>query len=114
MPLDFDKSLLLDMDRACRLILQFKSGLDEAAFRLDEKTQSAVIHQLLILGEATKRLSEEFRSQHPQIPWSDIARMRDKMIHHYQEVNLREVWLAAQKDVPNLLSHLMPFVPKQD
>ena len=108
-----DPSILLDIGRAAQLILDFSAGLDQDTFRTDEKTQSAVIHQFLIMGEATKLLSDEFKSNHPQIPWRAIARMRDKLIHHYHGVDLQEVWQAAQIDIPALLDFLEPFLPKE-
>lgn len=52
--------------------------MDKEAFMGDDKTQSAIVFQLLIIGEAVKRLSPEIRNQHAEIPWSLIARMRDK------------------------------------
>lgn len=55
-----DSATLLDIIRAARNILAFKQGLDKIAFLNDPKTQSAILHQLMILGEAVKRLSEEF------------------------------------------------------
>jgi len=72
-----------------------------------------VIHQFLIIGEATRRLSEPFTAAHPQIPWTAIARMRDKMIHHYEAVDLRELWKAAETDVPSLLASHELLLPPQ-
>jgi uncharacterized protein with HEPN domain len=80
----------------------------------DEKTQSAVVHQLMIIGEGTKRLSDAFRDSHPQIPWRDIARMRDRLIHHYDAVDLDEVWKTVETDVPDLLARLEPLAPGND
>ncbi|MBE3069798.1 MAG: DUF86 domain-containing protein [Planctomycetes bacterium] len=111
MPLDRDPAAVLDIVTAARLILEFKRGMDFATFASDAKTLSAIIHQLLIIGEATKRLSAEFKAAHPAIPWQDVARMRDKMIHHYEEVNRREVWRAAETDIPALLDALAPLRP---
>jgi uncharacterized protein with HEPN domain len=65
-----DEAVLLDLARACRLILEFTEGMDKATFLDDLKTQSSVLHQLMVMGEAVKRLSEDFRSQHPEIAWA--------------------------------------------
>ena len=111
---DRDQATLLDMAEAARLILVFRGELDHAAFLTDTKTQSAIIHQFLIIGEAVKRLSERFKTEHPSVPWRDIARMRDKMIHHYERVNLEEVWRATQVDVPNLVAFLQPLLPTNE
>ncbi len=108
-----DEAILLDIARAARLVLEFKKGMDKTTFLDDVKTQSSVLHQLMVMGEAVKRLSEEFRSQHREIPWSLIAGMRDKLIHGYDIVDLDEVWRTATSDVPNLLAWLEPRLPQQ-
>lgn len=109
-----DDSILLDIARAAQLILEFKQGLNKAAFLRDIKTQSAILHQLMIMGEAVKRLSAEFRADHPEIPWTLIAGMRDKLIHGYDIVDLDRVWKTAQKDVPELLALIEPLLPQQE
>jgi uncharacterized protein with HEPN domain len=98
-----DRAVLLDIVRAAELILEFSASMDETAFLNDVKTQSAILHQLLVMGEAVKRLSSDFRADHPQIPWSLIAGMRDILIHGYDIVDLEEVWQTVVMDVPELL-----------
>jgi uncharacterized protein with HEPN domain len=108
-----DETVLLDIARAARLVLEFKQGMDKAAFVKDIKTQSAVLHQLMVIGEAVKRLSQDFRTRHQEIPWTLIAGMRDKLIHGYDIVDLDQVWKTADADVPDLLSLLEPLLPKE-
>ncbi len=84
-----DDAVVLDILKAARLAVAFKGDLDKV-FLIDAKTQSAIVHQLLVLGEAAKRLSDAFRVQHAQIPWKMIAGMRDKLIHEYDDVDLEE------------------------
>ncbi|MEX0652899.1 MAG: HepT-like ribonuclease domain-containing protein [Phycisphaeraceae bacterium] len=86
MPLDRDPATLLDMATAARRVLAFTDGYSAQAFFDDEKTQSAVLHQLLILGEAAKRLSPQMQGRIDGVPWRDMARMRDRLIHHYETV----------------------------
>ena len=109
-----DDTALLDIMKAAQLATQFVLGVDRTAFLEDPKTQSAVLHQLLLLGEAVKRLSEEFRAQHPAIPWRMISGMRDKLIHEYHEVDLDEVWRTVTADVPQLISTMQPFTPREE
>lgn len=109
-----DKATLLDIARAARLVLEFKEGLDKAAFLEDIKTQSAILHQLMIMGEAVKRLSTDFRADHPQVPWQVIVGMRDKLIHGYDIVDLDRVWKTADKDIPDLLASIDPLLPNQN
>ena len=101
-----DEATLLDMIGASRLIIEFKRDLDRAALYDGEKTQSAILHQLMVLVEAAKRLSASFRSAHPDVPWSLIAGMRDNRIREYDAVDLDEVWWTAENDIPRLLSQL--------
>lgn len=108
-----DVSLLTDMANAARSILQFREQMNFEQFRADKKTQSAVIHQFLIIGEVAKLLSDEFKKSNPDIPWSAMARMRDKLIHHYRGVDLREIWNAAEIEIPRLLSFLEKHIPEQ-
>jgi uncharacterized protein with HEPN domain len=109
-----DDATLLDILRAARLAVVFTRDLDKPAFLHDLKTQSAVLHQLLVLGEAVKRLSEEFRTSHPAIPWRMIAGMRDQLIHAYDAVDLDEVWKTVSIDIPQLITRLAPLEPRQE
>ena len=72
-------------------------------FLAESHWQDAVIRQLEIIGEATKKLSETIRSQNPDIPWRRIAGMRDILIHDYFRVDLLAVWEVSQKEVPFLV-----------
>jgi uncharacterized protein with HEPN domain len=109
-----DNVTLLDIARAARLVLDFTRGTDQVAFFNDLRTQSAVLHQLLVIGEAVRRLSRDFRESYPEMPWSLIAGMRDKLIHSYDQVDLDEVWGTVEKDVPELLSFIEPLLPREN
>lgn len=98
-----DIETILDIQQAAKKIRQFKQGLNRDIFLEDEKTQSAIVFQLLIIGEATKRLSISLRQQYPKIPWTLMAGMRDNLIHEYDNIDLQEVWKTAECDIPSLL-----------
>jgi uncharacterized protein with HEPN domain len=107
-----DDALLADVAQACELIGELIGGLDFAAFSSDVRTYWATVSQLMIVGEAIKGLSPGFREAHPSIAWSDIARMRDKLIHHYNDIDDQEVWEAAARDIPALLAYVRPLLPR--
>ena len=73
-------------------------------FLHDELLQTWVVHHLEIIGEAVKGLSDEFRAARPAIPWSAIARMRDRLINGDWDIDLEAVWVTIQRDLPELRS----------
>ncbi|KAF0109002.1 MAG: hypothetical protein FD146_46 [Anaerolineaceae bacterium] len=101
-----DDIVLKDVVNAAQLITSFVAGFERDAFIDDWKTRSAVLYQLTVIGEAVKRLSDEFRSQHSHIPWALMAGMRDHLVHAYDLVDWDEVWKTATKDIPDLLEKI--------
>lgn len=71
-------------------------------FAQDDKTAFAVVRAFEVIGEAAKRIPDQVCEQYPNIPWHEMARMRDKLIHHYFGVDLSVVWKTANEDLPAL------------
>jgi uncharacterized protein with HEPN domain len=109
-----DEATLLDIARAARLVGIFVKSMTKEAFLEDLKTQSSVVYQLLVIGEAVKRLSRVFREEQGNIPWALIAGMRDHLIHGYDLVDWDEVWRTATRDIPDLLVKIEPLLPGED
>jgi uncharacterized protein with HEPN domain len=109
-----DASYLLDMFDSSRFAQEFVDGMERDAFLEDRRTQSAVIRELMIVGEAAKKISMEFRAAHPEIPWRDITGMRDVLVHDYRDVNLQNVWVAATESVADLVEKLEPLIPEAE
>lgn len=86
----------------------------EDAFQRDTMIQDAVIRNFEVIGEAVKRLPDEYRTQHPEIPWRLMAGFRDVLIHGYEGVDLKRVWLAATKDLPTVAQILSQLLPPLD
>ena len=104
-----DRVYLLHVQDAIAQIMTYaKSG--EADFRANRQIQDAVIRNFEIIGEAVKHVSSELRSKHPEIPWKQIAGMRDEMIHEYFGVDLAIVWDTIQKDLPKLKQTIDRFL----
>jgi len=80
----------------------YVSNMDQDAFSDNLIVQDAVVRQLEIIGEATKRISKDFRQKYPDIPWIDMAGMRDVLIHDYIEVDFDIVWLTVNEQIPVL------------
>ncbi|MFO3796332.1 MAG: DUF86 domain-containing protein [Anaerolineales bacterium] len=87
-----DREFLSDVLEAIRRIQAYTTGMTFEAFLGDTKTQDAVVRNLEIIGEATKRLSDEVRERYPTVPWKSMAGIRDRLIHHYFGISLDVVW----------------------
>ena len=106
-----DNAYLIDLLTAAKFIVQFIADQNQASFIKDHKTQFACFHQLTILAEASKKLSAEFKSRHPEIAWTEIIGMRNHIVHAYHSVDLDIIWQAISHDVPSLLQALIPYEP---
>jgi uncharacterized protein with HEPN domain len=89
-PRDFEADLayLEHIRDAALTIAEHLRGIDEPTFMGSRLLQDAVIRELQIVGEATKRLSAALRQANPEVPWQDIAGMRDKLVHDYFGVDI--------------------------
>ena len=108
-----DDATLLDIAKAAHLIQVFIGSMAKEEFFDDPKTQSSVLYQLLVIGEAGKRLSRAFCTQRSDIPGSLIAGMRDHLIHAYDTIDWEEVWKTTTSDIPGLLAEIEPLLPKR-
>jgi uncharacterized protein with HEPN domain len=92
-----------------REVIEHVRGKTLHDLEADRSLPLAVTRLLEILGEASRRLSSEFRAAHPEVPWNEIAGMRNRLVHAYDEINLGVVWHTATRDVPRLLQLLEPL-----
>ena len=87
-------------------IKKYMKGLTKSQFKESELIQDAVIRNIEIIGEATKNISMEFRKDYSNVPWKEIAGMRDKLIHHYMGVDIDVIWTTVKQDIPSLEKEL--------
>lgn len=97
-----DAVWLACMRTAIAAIQDFTAGMDLAAFLADAKTQAAVLHELMVLGEAMNHMSDAWLEAHPDIPWFRVIGLRNVVVHEYFGVNLVTVWTTIQRDLPTL------------
>lgn len=88
-------------------IEEYTEGMEIDDFLSRSLVQDGTIRQIEIIGEATKNLSKNLREKYSNIPWSDIAGMRDRLIHHYFGVDLKAVWSTVKADIPALKSEIL-------
>jgi uncharacterized protein with HEPN domain len=104
-----DETTLLDIDVAQR-VAEFVQGYTFDRFTADEKTWSAVLYQLGVIGAAVKRLSEPLRTAHPSVPWAQMAGMRNRVIHGYDALDFERVWQTVTESIPALRAALAPLL----
>lgn len=83
---------------------EFIRGMNYGRFETDKKTINAVLRSLEVIGEATKHIPDNLRARYPDIPWKEMAGLRDKVIHFYFGVDKETVWLVVQDRLPVIRS----------
>jgi uncharacterized protein with HEPN domain len=106
-----DASYLWDMLTAARAVADFTSGRTFEDYSKDLMLRSAVERQVEIIGEAARRVSEGFRQQHAEIPWSKIMGQRHVLAHDYGEISHERLWQVATVHVPGLIVQIEPLLP---
>jgi len=99
-----ERLLLKDILLAIHRIESFTKGMSYESFMADEKTLNAVTYNFLVIGEAVKLLPESLTRKYPEVPWKQIAGMRDKLTHAYFSVDYELVWNTVSSILPNFRS----------
>lgn len=105
-----DQESLMDIYVAITRILSYTDGISRAELEANDEKMSAILYQITIIGEATKRLSQSFRQQNSEIPWREMARMRDVIVHKYDQLDLDIIWDVIKNKLPTLLNSIEIFI----
>ncbi|MEO0988307.1 MAG: HepT-like ribonuclease domain-containing protein, partial [Cyanobacteria bacterium J06639_14] len=92
--------------------LSYAQEVTHSTLQTDRMRISAILYQIIIIGEATKRLSSEFRHQHPDIPWDNMAGMRDIVAHQYDRIDFNVLLGVVQHSIPEMLEKIEPLLPQ--
>jgi len=101
---------LRDIAESCERLLRYTASLAKEQLIADQKTYDAVVRNLEILGETAKHVSDELRSQMPNVEWRKIAGMRDLLAHAYFGIDNNILWDVVTNKVPNLLESVTAFL----
>ena len=101
-----DAATPCDLVAACLRVIEYVRTASRSDLDRDNQLCSACCWQIAVIGEAAKRVSPTLRVKHPEVPWKDIAGMRDRLIHGYDSVDLDELWKTASADIPALLEQV--------
>ena len=92
--------------KCIKKIRKFTRGINKVEFSKNDLIQDAVIRNFEVIGEASKKISADFKSVYYDISWKEISGMRDKLIHDYLGVDIEVIWKTIEKDLPVLLKGL--------
>jgi len=109
-----DDAYLLDMLLAAKKVRSFTENVNWEQFNSDELRQDAVMRQIQIIGEAARKVSEQYKQQHSEIPWEGIIGMRHRLVHEYFRIIPKRVWDVVEKDIPELIRLIEPLVPPEE
>lgn len=101
---------LRHIEHECMYLVQLSDGRDRASLLDDPTNSRAIVRSLEVIGEAVKKLPWELRDKYPQVEWTEIAGMRDVLIHHYFGIDYDIVWGVLNKEIPELHHELRRII----
>ena len=91
-------------------IESYVAGMDYEQFKVDEKTVRSTLYDLAVIGEAARKISDDFRNKYSAVPWRQIMDMRNVLVHDYTGVEYPTVWKTVQQDLPELKTLISQFL----
>ena len=108
------KLYLDDIEEAARRVLEYTRGMTFEDFLRDTRTYDAVVRNFEVMGEASKKVPVEVRLRAAQVPWSEIARFRDRLAHGYRDLDDTIIWRTIQEAVAPLLREVQRILASED
>mgnify|MGYP002654831486 CR=1 FL=1 len=105
---------LRHIEQECDYLMRLKKGRERSSLLDDETASRAIVRSLEVIGEAVKKLPMELRAKYPHVDWSDIAGLRDVLIHHYFGIDYDIVWSVLEQDVPALHHQLQRIIAHEE
>lgn len=96
------KLFVQDIYDAIQHIKDFIGEMTRKEFIADEKTRSAVAFKIENIGEASKNIPKDIKAKYKDLPWTEMARMRDKITHFYFGIDYAVVWTVVRKELPEI------------
>ncbi len=103
---DRDRQSLEDMLRAARQAREYAADTTRESLPAIPMRLDAILYEIVVLGEAARRLSQELREAHPGVPWREIIGMRSVVTHGYDQIDDDELWQVIERDLPDLIAQL--------
>ena len=95
-----DKLFLEDIQTSMNRIAEYIEGYNYVDFKKDNKTVDAVIRNFEIIGEASKKLTDDVKKSYPDIPWHEMYYLRNRVTHEYFGVDYEIIWDIATNYLP--------------
>jgi len=106
-----DPANLFDMLEASEKVQHFLKNKTLEDFLGDDMLQAAVERNIGIIGEAARRISEDLKQEHPEIPWRKIIAQRNVLIHKYGDIDYKEIWVVVTLHLSRLIDQIRPLIP---
>ncbi|MEW6609430.1 MAG: DUF86 domain-containing protein [bacterium] len=110
LPLEYLKHIVEETE----FIINEVTKISEDDFYINDSLKRAFVRSLEVIGEASKNIPEGFREKHSNVDWRNMARMRDKLIHHYFGIDYSIVWDVVKNEIPVLHSKILKIIQSEE
>lgn len=108
-----DSQFLLDITEAAGRMSEYITGVERKDFLAHNMMKAAVVREIEIIGEAASRISQSLKDAHPEVPWKDLAQLRNFYIHVYDRVKYEKVWTTANNKIPRIAAAVAALLPAE-